>query len=269
MRVRFLAVPILLLVVQVSAQQAPAEPTVSAILQRMGNSKMDWGNREEALDEASKLLTSERTPARDIERLRLGIIGLLTTENAKVNVPDEEMAKLAPAASNCGNAADSCAGAEEAYDEDADAESQRYMQRLIATVEGFDDERAIPALAGAVCWGGTVAKALLAFGDKGLAPVLDQLKSRNSSLRMCSLFMVMNLEAPYGVVSQTRVKELIRSSLAEPDPTVRSHVVRTIECRKDRQDFVPLLQEWLKLTHSFFPQTALRMIAATGTSFTQ
>ncbi len=254
MRASFLTVPILLLVVQLPAQQAPAEPpTDSAILQRMGNSKMDWGNREEAFDEASKLLTSENTAPRDVERLRLGMIGLLTAENAKANVPDEEMAKLAAAASNCGNAADNCAGAGEAYDEDEDAESQRYMQRLMATVAGFNDERAIPALAGAVCWGDTVTKPLLALGDKALAAVLDQLKSRNSTLRMCSLFVVIGVEAPNGVVSQTHIKELIRSSLNDPDQAVRIHVVRTIDCRKDRQDFLLLLQEVAKTDPFILP----------------
>jgi hypothetical protein len=254
MRASFLTVLILLLVVQLAGQQAPTEPpTVSAILQRMGNSKTDWGNREEAFDEASKLLTSENTAPRDVERLRLGMIGLLTAENAEANVPDEEMAKLAAAASNCGNAADNCAGAGEAYDEDADAESQRYMQRLMATVAGFNDERAIPALAGALCWGDIVTKPLLALGDKALAAVLDQLKSRNSTLRMCSMFMVISLEAPNGVVSQTRIKELIRSSLNDPDGAVRRHVVQAIDCRKDRQDFGPLLKEIAKTDPQKFP----------------
>ena len=253
MQVSFLTVPILLLVVQVAAQQEPTEPAVSAILQRMGNSKIDWGNREEAFDEASNLLTSENTPPRDVERLRLGIIGLLTAENAKANVPDEEMAKLAAAAGDCGNATDSYAGAGEAYDEDADWESQRYMQRLIATVAGFNDEQAIPALAGAVCWGDIVTKPLLALGDKALVAVLDQLKSRNSTLRRCSLLMVLSLEAPNGVVSQTRVKELIRSSLNDSDPSFRKQVVSAIDCRKDRQDFVPLLQEVAKTDPFLLP----------------
>ena len=180
------------------------------------------------------------------------MIGLLTSENAKNNIPDEEMAKVAKA-SGCGNGTDNCAGDGEAYDEDADAESSRYIQRLIATVEGFNDERAIPALAGAVCWGDSVTKALLALGDKALVPVLEQLKSRNSSLRMCSLDMVISLEAPNHLVSQLRIKELIRSSLNDPDPTVRSSVIRAIDCRKDRQDFLSLLQEVAKTDPFILP----------------
>jgi len=229
MRASFLSASILVLLAQLPAQQTSTEPSrVSAILQQMNNSN-NIVERENALDEASNLLASENTAPQDIERLRLGMIGLLTSENARDNIPDEEMAKVAPASGK-------------AYDEDADAESSRFMQRLIATVAGFNDERAIPALAGAVCWGDTVTKAMLALGDKALAPVLDQLKSRNSSLRMCSLDMVISLEAPNGVVSQIRIRELIRSSINDPDPTVRSSVIGAIDCRKDRQDFVSLLQ---------------------------
>lgn len=228
------------------------QATVSDILQKMSSSKMD--EREKAFDEGSMLLASENTAPPDIGRLRLGMIRLLTSENARDNIPDEEMAEVAPA-SSCRNATDNCAG--EGEDEDEEAESSRYMQRLIATVEGFDDERAIPALAGAVCWGDSVTKALLALSDKGLAPVLDQLKSRNSSLRMCSLDMVVSLEVPNHLVSQVRIKELIRSSLNDPDPVVRSSVVRAIDCRKDRQDFAPLLQQVAKTDPTKLPGKAL------------
>ncbi len=182
------------------------------------------------------------------------MIGLLTSENTRTSIPDEEMAKVAPPSG-------------EAYDEDADAESSRFMQGLIATVAGFDDERAIPALAGAVCWGDTVTNALLAFGDKGLARVLDQLQSRNSSLRTCSLIMVVSLEAPNGVVSQTRIKELIRSSLSDPDPSVRTRVVWAVDCRKDRQDLVPLLQHVAKTDPFILPADGPALDGGDGGKF--
>ncbi len=263
MRAYFLAVPILFLVVQLAAQQPPERTTVSDILKKMGSSKMD--ERERAFDEGSNLLASENTAPKDIERLRLGMIGLLTSENAKNNIPDEEMAKVAKA-SGCGNGTDNCAGDGEAYDEDADAESSRYIQTLIATVEGFNDERAIPALAGAVCWGDSVAKALLALGDKALAPVLEQLKSRNSNLRTCSLVMLIGL-GPNGVISQTRIKELIRSSLNDSDPSVRTRVVWAIDCRKDRQDFVPLLQEVAKTDPFILPADGPALDGGDGDKF--
>jgi hypothetical protein len=253
MRASFLSASILILLAQLPAQQTNTERSrVSSILQQMNNSNIV--EREYALDEASNLLASENTAPHDVKRLRLGIIGLLTFENARNNIPDEEMAKVAAASG-------------EAYDEDADAESSRYMQRLISTVEGFNDERAIPALAGAVCWGDTVTKPLLALGDKALAAVLDQLKSRNSNLRTCSLLMVMSLEDPNGVVSQTRVKELIRSSLNDSDPSFRRQVVSAIDCRKDRQDFVPRLQEVAKTDPFILPADGPALDGGDGGKF--
>ena len=243
MRASLLSASILIFLAQLLAQTDTEPSRVSAVLQQMNNSN-DIVERENALDEASNLLASKNTATRDIERLRLGMIGLLTSENARVNIPDGEMAKLAPASG-------------EAYDEDADAESQRFMQALIDTVAGFNDERAIPALAGSVCWGDRVTKPLLALGDKALAAVLDQLKSRNSALRTCSLIMVIGLEAPNGVVSQTRINELIRSSLSDPDPSFRRRVVGAIDCRKDRQDLVPLLQQIAKTDPEKRPGRAL------------
>src|SRR5258708_28475366 len=135
MRGSFLTVAILFFVIQVAAPQAPAEPrTVQGILQAI--SSVNMNDREKAFDAASKLLPSPDAVAAEMERLRLGLIQLLTAENARNNISDEEMAKLAAAAS-CGNGTDNCEGAEE------DDESGDYMSRLVAVVAGFKDERAI------------------------------------------------------------------------------------------------------------------------------
>ncbi|MGO9405291.1 MAG: hypothetical protein ACLPVW_17665 [Terriglobales bacterium] len=244
MRVSFLTVPILLVVAQLAAQQAPTKPpTVAAVLQAMNSSNLN--EREKAFEEASKLLASRNTAASDVESLRLGMIQLLIGENDRNNISDEEMAMLAASAS-CGNGTDNCEGAGE-EDDPSDDPSTAYMHRLIATVAGFNDERTIQALAGAVGWDENVTKALLAFGDKALGPVIDQLNSRNSSLRMSALdTAIAILEARNDAASQVRIRELIRSSLNDHRPIVRTHVVRKIDCRKDRQDFVPLLQEVAK-----------------------
>ncbi len=163
--------------------------------------------RERAFDEGLNLLASENTTPKEIERLQLGMIGLLTSENAKNNIPDEEMAKVAKA-SGCGNGTDNCAGDGEAYDEDADAESRHQgtsrdslLPSRASTTNGRSRPWQVPSVGG-----DSVTKALLALGDKALVPVLEQLKSRNSSLRMCSLDMVISLEAPNHLVSQLRIK---------------------------------------------------------------
>lgn len=253
MRAGLLTVPILLLVTPLVAQQAPAEPpTVSAILQRMSSSKMD--EREKAFGEASKLLASETAP-RDVERLRLGVIQLLSAENDRNNISDMEGAKLAEEEN--AKIADRCKHDNNCVyddDEEQDDPATDYMHKLIATVAGFNDERTIPALAGAVGWDDNVTKALLAFGDKALAPVIDQLKGRNSFRRISALDMAIALlETHKDAASQIRIKELIRSSLSDPWPLVRTHAVETIDCRKDRQDFVPLLQQVAKTDPLILP----------------
>jgi len=92
------------------------------------------------------------------------------------------MAKVA-ASGSCGNGTDNCEGADESD------ESSDYFPRLGATVFTFNDERAIPALVGAMPWGEDVARALVGFGDKALGPVTEQLKSDSSSLRKSALDM--------------------------------------------------------------------------------
>jgi hypothetical protein len=224
----------LLLALHLAAQSAPAVPrTVQAILHATASSNIN--DREKAFDEASKLLDSPGTAANDIERLRLGLIQLLTAENARNNISDEEMAKLAGAAS-CGNGTDNCEGAEE------DDPSGDYMSRLVAVVSGFNDERAIPALVGAMSWGENVTKALLDFGDKAIGPVKEQLKSKTFSLRESALRMSIKLqEARHDPASRTRIKELIESSLADPHPAFRSFAVMQIVCLPNREDFVQTL----------------------------
>ncbi|HTW57231.1 MAG TPA: hypothetical protein VMD99_03765 [Terriglobales bacterium] len=253
-RAGFFTVPILLLVAQLAAQQAPAEPlTASAILQLMNSSKME--EREKAFDEAAKLLASTTSP-RNVQRLRLGVIELLSAENARNNISDMEAAKLgdeenAKIAARCKND-NNCVNDDDEEEDDPDTD---YMHKLIATVAGFNDERAIPALAGAVGWDDNVTRALLAFGDKALAPVIDQLKGRNSFRRISALDMAIALlEIHRDASSQTRIMELIRSSLNDPWPLVRTHVVREIDCRQNRQDFAPLLQEVAKTDPFILPQ---------------
>ena len=257
MRTAFLAVSILLLIAQPAAPQTAGEPlTVSAVLQQMSNSRMD--EREKAFDEALKLLASKSTIQGDIKQLRLGVIQLLIAENARNDISDTEAARLADQENAKNEAA--CEHSDNCRDDEEDVEdpSTAYMHRLIATVAGFNDERAIPALAGAVGWDDNVTSALLAFGYKALAPVIDQLKGRNSFRRISALDMAIALlETSNDAASQYRIKKLIRSSLDDTWPLVRTHAVDTIDCRKDRLDFVPLLQEVAKTDPFILPGRAL------------
>jgi len=235
MRAALLAFTLLASVVQLSAQQASTvRPTVSRILAAMNS--QDSSERSKAFDEANELLASGKSTPGDIDRLRLGIIRLLIAENARINVPDDEVLKQAARAASCGNGTDNCEGDE-----------SDYYPSLIATVAGFNDERAIPALVGAMPWASDATGGLLRFGNKALGPVLDQLKSRNALLRTSAMSMTIDLlEGRNDSASRTRIREMLRSALTDPDAVVRGHAVKEIGCLDDRQDFVPILEKLAK-----------------------
>jgi len=221
-------------VVQLSAQQASAvRPTVSTILERMKSP--DLAGRSKAFDDANELLASGKSTPDDVDRLRVGIIQLLIAENARINLPDEELSKQAARTTGCGNGTDNC-----------ECDESEYYPSLIATVAGFNDERAVPALVGAMPWASDAAGALLRFGDKAVGPILDQLKSRNALLRVSALSMAISMEGQNELVSPPRIKEMLRSALADPVAVVRSHAVNEIACLDDRKEFVPVLERLAK-----------------------
>jgi len=132
----------------------------------------------------------------------------------------------------------------DSHDEDDVGE---YYAELVDTVSSLNDERAIPALAGAMTTGGMAQRALMKYGDKALQPVLGQLKNPDALVRATALEMgIALLEKRSDPTSRIRIRELIGSSLTDPKPVVRSQAVREIGCLDDRQDFVPILQQIAK-----------------------
>jgi hypothetical protein len=122
-----------------------------------------------------------------------------------------------------------------------------HYAELIDVVSSLEDDRAIPALVGAMTTGGIAQRGLMKYGDKALVPVLGQLKNRDALVRAAALGMgIALLERQNDSASQARIRELIRSSLADPKPVVRTHSIREIGCLADRQDFVPMLQQIAK-----------------------
>jgi hypothetical protein len=240
MRTALLAFTLLAPVVQLSSQQVSAiRPPISGILE--GMKSPDFTERSKAFSVAAELLTSSRSAPDDIDRLKLAIIQLLIVENDRANVPDDVASKVAGAA-GCGNGTDNCG------DEDED-----YYPSLIATVAGFNDERAIPALVGAMPYASDATGALLRFGDKALGPVLDQLKSPNALLRTSALSMTIGfLEERNDSASRARIREMLRSALTDPVAVVRSHAVMEIGCLNDRRDFVPILEKLAKTDPTHF-----------------
>jgi len=228
MRAVFLAFTVWVSVIQLTAQQASTVPTVSQMSEGMKSSR--WIERSKAFEQASEALASGKLSSNDSERLELGIIQLLITENALANVPDDEAVK---------RSAKMAKG-------EVETEDEEYYPSLVGFVANMNDERAIPALVGAMPYANDAAGALLRFGDKAVGPVLDQLKSRNALLRTSALNMAISMEGRNQSVSPPRIREMLRSALADPVAVVRSNAVDEIACLDDRKDFVPTLEKLAK-----------------------
>jgi hypothetical protein len=225
---------------QIAAQQpASLDSKVSAILARMNGS--DQHKRQAAFSDMMGLMREgqnrtmesgySETLARffkqhpeQAERIRLGLIHLLAEENhlfieAKNPPPDSH---------------------------EEDDVSEHYAE-LIDVVSSLHDERAMPALTGAITTGGMAQRGLLEYGDKALVPVVEKLKSPDALVRASALGMAIALLQKHDdAASLTRIRELLRSSLGDSGSVVRRKAVWEIDCLDDRQDFVPLLQEIAK-----------------------
>jgi hypothetical protein len=59
----------------------------------------------------------------------------------------------------------------------------------VVTVSSLNDDRAIPALVGAMTTGGMAQRGVLKYGDKALTSVMEQLKSSDALVRASALGM--------------------------------------------------------------------------------
>jgi hypothetical protein len=126
---------------------------------------------------------------------------------------------------------------------------------FIDTVASLDDERAIPALVGAMTTGGIAKRGLLKYGDKALGPVMEQLKNEDPLVRAAALGMSISLLKPKkDSPSRQRVLELVRSALADPASVVRGHAIREIDCLEERQEFLPVLKQMSRDDPEKFPR---------------
>ena len=169
-------------------------------------------------DTLSNFLTKHPDRA---DQVKLGLIHLLTDENRSFietkNPPPDS------------------------HDEDDIGE---YYAELVDTVSSLDDERAIPALAGAMTTGGMAQTGIFKYGDKALGPVLEQLKSSDALVRASALDMgIALLEKRSDPASNSQIRNLIRLYLKDPGSVVRRTAVLQIDCLDDRQNFVPVLKE--------------------------
>ena len=227
----------LVFVATVCAQQAKPEPsTLPEILHRMENASL--AKRDAAFDELMTMASEDEANGERFagtsslngflvrhpdhaDQIKLALINLLIRENY-LFIED----KNPPS-----------------YDE---WDTDHYAQ-LIDVVAELDDDRAIPALVGAMTAGAMASGALLKYGDKALKSVLGQLKNQNELVRAEALELSIKLLGKRNdPISRARIRELIRSSLTDPGSTVRSSAVQAIECLGDRNDFLPTLEKIAK-----------------------
>jgi hypothetical protein len=227
-------------------QTASLDSRVSATLDRMN--KNDLHAREAAFNDMMALISEGQTQATEpdraaalasffkqhpdqADRIKLGLIHLLKADND-----------------------DFQSGAPGTYTED---DTEHYAE-VINVVSSLKDERAIPALVGAMSTGGMAQQAISQYGDKALAPVLEQLKSSDPLAQASALRMSFALLATRGdPASKAQIRELILAYVKAPSEPSRRIAVQEIGCLGDRQNFVPLLKEIAKTDPEKRPGKAL------------
>ena len=151
------------------------------------------------------------------ERVKLGLIRLLKTEN--------NASKLAAIGSR-------------------NEDDGEYVFALTQAVSALRDERAIPALVGAIPQSGVD---LLQYGDKALGPLLARRGSPDALVRTVSLEIAVRiLRMKKDAVSRAREADLVRSSLKDSSPVVRGAAARETVCLDNAPDFVPALERLAK-----------------------
>jgi hypothetical protein len=223
---------------QIAAQQpASLDSKVSAALARMNGS--DLHKRRAAFNDMMALIREGQkgTPEsgypaalatffkqhpEQADRIKLGLIQLLKTDNA-----DFQGENTPPGT----------------YTED---DTEHYAA-VVNVVSSLNDERAIPALVNAMSTGGMAQQAIFQYGDKALAPVLEQLKSSEPLAQASALRMSFALLAERGdPAAHAQIRELILAYVKAPSGATRRIAVQEIGCLEDRQNFVPLLKEIAK-----------------------
>lgn len=133
-------------------------------------------------------------------------------------------------------------------------DDMEHYAEVVNVVSSLNDERTIPVLVSAISTGGIAQRALFQYGDKALAPVLEQLKRQPDPNSVSDLLaqasalqMSFALLAKRGdSTSQAQIRELILAYVKAPSGATRRIAVQEIDCVDDRQNFVPLLEEIAK-----------------------
>ena len=132
---------------------------------------------------------------------------------------------------------------------------EEYLYELTMAVSELKDDRAIPALVGAIPGSGID---LLQYGDKALGPLLRRRNSPDVLVRSVVLRVAVNiLAARKDETSRVRIRDLVMSSFKDPSSSVRFATVLAIECLENKRDFVPTLEQIAKTDPSRLPGKSL------------
>ncbi len=119
-----------------------------------------------------------------------------------------------------------------------------HWAQAIDLVSCLNDERAIPALVGAMTAGGGSCKGLLSYGQKALGPVLSELSNPNPLVRSSAVSIgIIILRMKNDAASHAQILSMIRTTLNDPEYLVRSSALSAIEDLNDRAQFARSLQE--------------------------
>jgi HEAT repeat protein len=119
-----------------------------------------------------------------------------------------------------------------------------YYEHVVEAVASLHDERAMPGLVKAAKTGSIASNAVLGFGDRALPAILAVLNGGADALsKATALNLGVTILRNEGTAdSNARIAKLIRDSLADKDWQVRVAAVMLVECRPDRETYVPLLE---------------------------
>ena len=249
MRFMFCLCSALMLSTQVPAQSpAVLDSKVSSVLARLNAN--DLHKREAAFDEMTALIREGEKQAgksdqaaafagffkdhpEQADRIKVGLIELLKADNVAFqseNIPQGTY---------------------------SERDMEHYAE-VVNVASSLNDERAIPALVNAMSTGGMAQQAIFQYGDKALAPVLEQLKISDPLTQSSALSMSFALLAKRGdPSSQAQIQELILSYVKAQSGATRSIAVQEIGCLENRENFVPLLKEIAKSDPQRLPGKAL------------
>lgn len=225
----------------ISGQTTDTHEKLSTTLSRMASN--EWATRMEAFEETVNIVFSRSgvvgQPARvsgyaeafqrffsgnpeESDRLQVSLINLLQREN--------EVER---------HAAESNVSLSEGY--------LNYYGDLIGAVAALNDERAVPALLGAIRTGGMATRGLAALGPKALGPVLDQLKDDNPTVRSSALRVVRKMFELHKLDdSNIDARRALHGMLEDPDHSVRAAAVSAVGELQNKQEFIPALKRLAK-----------------------